>query len=40
MVEPWNNDKGTVWWKSGTVWVEKCCGTVLVEQWKSNAETV
>ena len=40
MVEPWNSDSGTVWWKSGTVWVEQCGGTVLVEQWNSDAGTV
>ena len=31
---------GKVWWKSGTVWVELCGGTVLVEQcwWNTKVE--
>ena len=33
MVEPWYSD-------SGTVWVEQCGGTVLVEQVDSDAGTV
>ena len=40
MVEPWKSDIGTVWWKSGTVWVEQRGGTVLVEQLNSDAGTV
>ena len=49
-VEQWNSVGGTVWWNSGTVLEEQCggtvkqCGrsrgTVLVEQWNSDGETV
>ena len=28
MVEQWNSDGVTVWWNSGTVIAEKCCGIV------------
>ena len=45
----WNSEAGTlrcnsvgerVWWNSGTVVVEQCGGTVLVEEWDSDARTV
>ena len=46
----WNKVGGTLRWNSGTVLVEQCggtveqCwrnrGTVLVEQWNSDGETV
>ena len=28
VVKQWNSHGGTVWWKSGTVMVEQCGGTV------------
>ena len=28
----WNSDGGIMWWKKRTVLVQKCCGTVMVEQ--------
>ena len=37
MVEQWNSDGGTMWWKSGIVLVEQCGGTV--EQCWWNSET-
>ena len=52
MVEQWNSVGGTVWCNSGTVMVEECggtvmvdwcwwnSGTVLVEQWNSDRGTV
>ena len=47
MVEKWNSNCGTVWWKSGTVMVEQCGGTVeqswwnsVVEQWNIDGGTV
>ena len=35
-----NSVCGTVWWNSGTVKVQQCCRTVLVEQWDSESGTV
>ena len=29
-----------MWWNSGTVKVQQCCRTVLVEQWDSESGTV
>ena len=47
VVEQWNSHGGTVWWKSGTVMVEQCGGTVeqswwntVVEKWNSHAGLV
>ena len=40
VVEQWNSDGGTVWWNTGTVIVEQCGGTVMVEQCWWNSETV
>ena len=46
-VEQWNSHGGTVWWKSRTVMVEQCGGTVeqswwnsVVEQWNIDGGTV
>ena len=42
-MKQWNSVGGTVWWNSGTVFEEQCWrnrGTVLVEQWNSDGETV
>ena len=38
IVQQWNSDNGTVWWKSTRVMVEQCSGTV--EQWNSVGGTV
>ena len=35
MVEQWNSHGGTVRWKSGTVKVEQCGGTVKHSWWNS-----
>ena len=47
MVEQWKSNGGTVWWKSGTVMVEQCGGTVeqswwntVVEKWNSHGGLV
>ena len=43
MVEQWNSNGATVGWNSGTVMVEQWnsdAGTVMVEQWNSNGGTV
>ena len=47
VVEQWNSNCGTVWWKSGTVMVEQSGGTVeqswwnsVVEQWNIDSGTV
>ena len=47
VVEQWNIDGETVWWKSGTVMVDQCGGKVeqswwnsVVEQWNSPGGTV
>ena len=36
VVEQWNSHGGTVWWKSGTVMVEECGGTVEQSWWNSG----
>ena len=36
MVKQWNSHGGTVWWKSGTVMVEECGGTVEQSWWNSG----
>ena len=46
-MEQWNIGGGTVWWKSETVMVEQCGGTVeqswwnsVVQQWNIDGGTL
>ena len=39
-MEQWKSNGGTVGWNSGTVMVEQCGGTVMVERWNSDGGTV
>ena len=38
MVEHWNIDGGTVWWKSGIVMEEQCWWNSVVEQCAGTVE--